>query len=235
MQPGRRGVIDVYFIGVGGYANQDVFMKEVDAVSRLFRERFGSEGKNIRLINNSKSLADSPIASVTGLRKSLQRVAAVMNNDEDLLFLFLTSHGSQTHRFSLDFSPLQFHELDPEKLRGLLDESGIKNRVVVISACYSGGFIEPLKNDTSLIIAASAADKNSFGCSNDAEWTYFGKAFFDEALRENPFLRRSLRDCQAGHRRTGERTRLHALRAADGVGSRHQAHSVKTAATTRRP
>jgi hypothetical protein len=184
VQPGRRGVIDVYFIGVGGYANQDVFMKEVDAVSRLFRERFGSEGKNIRLINNSKSLAGSPIASVTGLRKSLQRIAAVMNHDEDLLFLFLTSHGSQTHRFSLDFSPLQFHELDPERLRGLLDESGIKNRVVVISACYSGGFIEPLRNDASLIIAASAADKNSFGCSNDAEWTYFGKAFFDEALRK---------------------------------------------------
>jgi hypothetical protein len=184
VQPGRRGVVDVYFIGMGGYANQDVFMKEVDAVSRLFRERFGSEGKSIRLINNPKSLADSPIASVTGLRKSLQRIAAVMNNDEDLLFLFLTSHGSQSHRFSLDLSPLQFHELDPEKLRRLLDESGIRNRVVVISACYSGGFIEPLKNDASLIIAASAADKNSFGCSNEAEWTYFGKAFFDEALRK---------------------------------------------------
>jgi hypothetical protein len=118
------------------------------------------------------------------LRKSLQRIAAVMNNDEDLLFLFLTSHGSQSHRFSLDLSPLQFHELDPEKLRRLLDESGIKNRVVVISACYSGGFIQPLTTDTSLIIAASAADKNSFGCSNEAEWTYFGKAFFDEALRK---------------------------------------------------
>ena len=184
VQPGRRGVVDVYFIGMGGYANQDVFMKEVDAVSRLFRERFGSDGKSVRLVNNAKSLADSPIASVTGLRKSLQRVAAVMNDDEDILFLFLTSHGSQTHRFALDFSPLQFHELDPEKLRGLLDESGIKNRVVVLSACYSGGFIEPLKTDTSLIIAASAADKNSFGCSNEAEWTYFGKAFFDEALRK---------------------------------------------------
>jgi Peptidase C13 family len=184
VRPGRRGVIDVYFIGMGGYANQDVFMKEVDAVSRLFRERFGSEGKTIRLVNNSKSLADSPIASVTSLRKSLQRVAKVMNNDEDLLFLFLTSHGSATHRFSLDFSPLELHELDPEKLRALLDQSGIKNRVVVISACYSGGFIEPLKNDNTLVISASAPDKNSFGCSNEAEWTYFGKAFFDEALRK---------------------------------------------------
>ncbi|MGB7947488.1 MAG: C13 family peptidase [Candidatus Binatia bacterium] len=184
VKAGRRGVVDVYFIGIGGYANQDVFMKEVDAVSRLFRERFGSEGKSIRLVNNSKSLGDVPLASVTGLRKSLRRIANVMNNEEDVVFLFLTSHGSPTHRFALDFSPLQFHELTPQRLRGLLDESGIKNRVVVVSACYSGGFIEPLKTGSSLIIAASAADKNSFGCTNEAEWTYFGKAFFDEALRE---------------------------------------------------
>ena len=184
VRPGRQGVVDVYFIGMGGYANQDVFMKEVDAVGRLFRERFGSEGKTIRLVNNSKSLATSPIASITSLRKSLQRVATVMNNGEDILFLFLTSHGSKTHSVSLDFAPLELHELDPEKLRALLDESGIKNRVVVISACYSGGFIDPLKNETSLIISASASDKNSFGCSNEAEWTYFGKAFFDEALRK---------------------------------------------------
>ena len=33
------------------------------------------------------------------------------------------------------------------------------------------------------MIAAAAPDKNSFGCSNEAEWTYFGKAYFDEALR----------------------------------------------------
>jgi hypothetical protein len=184
LRPGRRGFIDVYFIGMGGYANQDVFMKEVNGVSRLFRERFGSAGKTIQLVNNSKSLADLPIASVTSLRKSLQRVAEVMNNGEDLLFLFLTSHGSATHRFSLDFSPLKLHELDPEKLRALLDQSGIENRVVVISACYSGGFIEPLRDANTLVISASAPDKNSFGCSNEAEWTYFGKAFFDEALRK---------------------------------------------------
>lgn len=184
VQPGRPGVIDVYFIGMGGYAYQDVFMKEVDAVSRLFRERFGTEGKTIRLVNNRKSLASSPIASVTSLRASLKRVADVMDKDEDVLFLFLTSHGSETHRFSLDFWPLQFHEMDPAKLRALLDESGIKNRVIVVSACYSGGFINALKNENTLVISASAPDKNSFGCSDEAEWTYFGKAYFDEALRK---------------------------------------------------
>ena len=184
VKPGRRGVIDIYFIGIGGYADQDVFMKEINSVSRLFQERFGTGGKTIRLVNNRKTLASSPVASVTSLRASLMRVAEVMDKDEDLLFLFLTSHGSQTHRFSLDLWPLQLQELEPAKLRALLDESGIRNRVIIVSACYSGGFVNSLKDENTLVISASAVDKNSFGCSNEAEWTYFGKAYFDEALRK---------------------------------------------------
>jgi hypothetical protein len=159
-------------------------MKEINAVSRLFQERFGTGGKTIRLVNNRKTLASSPVASVTSLRASLMRVAEVMDKDEDLLFLFLTSHGSQTHRFSLDLWPLQLQELEPARLRALLDESGIRNRVIIVSACYSGGFVNSLKDENTLVISASAVDKNSFGCSNEAEWTYFGKAYFDEALRK---------------------------------------------------
>lgn len=184
VKPGRRGVIDIYFIGIGGYADQDVFMKEINAVSRLFQERFGTRGKTIRLVNNRKTLASLPVASVTSLRASLMRVAEVMDKGEDILFLFLTSHGSQTHRFSLDLRPLRFQELEPAKLRALLDESGIRNRVIIVSACYSGGFVNSLKDENTLVISASAVDKNSFGCSNEAEWTYFGKAYFDEALRK---------------------------------------------------
>ena len=184
VQPGRRGVVDIYFIGIGGYADQDVFMKEINAVSRLFQERFGTGGKTIRLVNNRKTLASSPVASVTSLRASLKRVAEVMAKDEDLLFLFLTSHGTITHRFSLDLRPLELQELEPAQLRALLDESGIRSRVIIVSACYSGGFVNALKDENTLVISASAVDKSSFGCSNEAEWTYFGKAYFDEALRK---------------------------------------------------
>jgi hypothetical protein len=184
VEPGRRGVIDIYFIGIGGYADQDVFMKEIDAVSRLFQERFGTVGKTIRLMNNRKTLASLPIASVTALRASLKRVADVMDKTEDILFLFLSSHGSKTHRFSFELWPLQLQELEPEKLRALLDESGIENRVIIVSACYSGGFVNSLKEKNTLVISASAVDKSSFGCSNEADWTYFGKAYFDEALRK---------------------------------------------------
>lgn len=117
------------------------------------------------------------------LNLSLKRVGAMMDRNKDILFLYLTSHGSKEHQFSLDFGPMQFKDLNPKELRKLLDESGIKRRIVVVSACYSGGFIDALKDENSLVITSAAADKTSFGCSNDADFTYFGKAFFDEALR----------------------------------------------------
>ncbi len=184
LRPQVPGKSEVFFIGMAGHAYQDVFRKEVDAVAQLMEERFDAKGHTIRLINNRHTMETMPIASLTSLDASLKRVAATMDIEEDILVLFLTSHGSEEHRFSLDLYPMQFNELDPQALRETLDESGIKYRVVVVSACYSGGFIEPLKNDNTLVITASAADRNSFGCSNENDWTYFGKAYFDQALRK---------------------------------------------------
>jgi hypothetical protein len=191
VRPGTPGVIDVFHIGFAGYADQDVFRKEVDAVARIFRERFGAEGHAIRLVNNPKTLLELPIASKTSLRAALTRVAEVMDKDEDVLVLFMTSHGSKQHQLSLTLAPLAFHEIDPAVLRQLLDESGIRNRVVVVSACYSGGFVKPLANEDTLVMTASDASRPSFGCTNEAEWTYFGKAYFDEALRATHSFRQA--------------------------------------------
>ncbi len=183
VEAGRMGIVDVFFIGVAGYGQQDVFMREIDSVARLMRERFDAGGRIVKLVNNSKTALTSPIASSTSLRAALARTAQQMDAAEDVLVLFLTSHGTADHRFSLELGPMRFHELTPASLRRLLDESGIRNRVVVVSACYAGGFIEELKDDHTLVITAAAPERNSFGCSNENEWTYFGRAYFDEALR----------------------------------------------------
>jgi hypothetical protein len=183
LQAERKGVSDVFLVEVAGYADQDVFVKEVDSVARLFRERFDADGHIVRLVNNNKTLASAPIASVTNLKIALNRVAQIMNKEEDILFLFLTSHGSQT-QFSLQLSPLKLNQLEPAQLRKMLDETGIKNRVIVVSSCYSGAFIKPLTDEHTLVISAAAANKTSFGCSNENDWTYFGDAYFNQALRK---------------------------------------------------
>jgi hypothetical protein len=180
-QPDR---INLYFIGVAGYSEQDVFMKEVRYVSNFFKARFGTIGRSITLINNPKTVLESPAASVTSLRLALNQLGKVMDADKDILFLYLTSHGSQDHRLSFSFGSVRFDSLDPVLLRQMLDNSGIKRRVVVVSSCYSGGFVEPLKNENTLVITASAPDKTSHGCSNEADFTFFGQAYFEDGLRK---------------------------------------------------
>lgn len=176
---------ELFFVGMAGDADQAVFLREIESVRDLMEACFATGGHAVVLANSYQSAQRLPIASVTALRRALQRVAANMDIHQDVLFLYLTSHGSKSHEFTLEFWPLQFHPLNPEVLKSLLDETGIRWRVIVVSACYSGGYIEPLQDDHSIVITAAAPDRNSFGCSDEEEWTYFGKAFFDQALRQD--------------------------------------------------
>lgn len=182
LKPGRRGVTDLYFLGFAGTATQDVFLKEVRAARRLFDERFGTRGRSLLLINNPRTVDKTPVASVSNLRLALAGMAQKMNVDEDVLFLFLTSHGSP-HRFSVDFPALALDDLSDDELKDMLDRSGIKWRVLVISACYSGSFIDALKDEHTLILTAAAANRTSFGCGSEENFTYFGDAFINTALR----------------------------------------------------
>lgn len=183
--PERPGITDLYFIGFGSYASEDVFMKEVDYAKNLFDERFDTKGRSVGLINNYKTIDTNPIASRSNLAQVLGKIGRKMNVDEDVLFLYLTSHGSKTHHLSVEFRPLMLNSITPQDIKNSLDDARIKWRVLLVSACYSGGFIEPLKNEYTLVMTASAADRTSFGCGSKSEFTYFGKAVFDEQLRKN--------------------------------------------------
>jgi hypothetical protein len=183
LTPGRSGVPELYFVGVAGYGSQDVFRKELSVITPLLEQRFGTAGHSINLINNPDTALDSPIATVTSLQRTVAQIGRLMNRDEDVLVMYLTSHGSHDHRFSLDFWPLRLRDLDPPTLKKMLDTSAIRWRIIVISACYSGGFIEPLKDERTLVITAADSDHTSFGCGAESKFTYFGQAYFDEALR----------------------------------------------------
>ena len=39
-----------------------------------------------------------------------------------------------------------------------------------------------LKSPDSIVITASARDRSSFGCGAEEDWTYFGQAYFAQAL-----------------------------------------------------
>ncbi len=172
LDPPRPGVHGLYFVGFAGYGDQDVFRKEVEHVRELFDREFGTRGHSLVLINSPGTLERYPLATL----QNLQLVLAAV------LFLFMTSHGGRRSGFALQLNGRGLGDIAPRQLAGALAAAGIQNRVVVISSCFSGQFVAPLANDDSLVITAAAANRPSFGCSTGAEWTYFGKAYFVDAL-----------------------------------------------------
>ena len=185
-----------YFLGVAGASYQDVFKLEIERIKEQFDTRFGTYGRSVELINNPATRTEIPLASKTSMELALRRIGQQMNRESDVLFLYMTSHGLP-NVFEMENAPLDLAQVDPKWLKEALDASGIRWRVIVISSCYSGSFIPALQNDNTLIITASAADRQSFGCSNEAEYTYFGRAFFDQAMREQTSIQAAFNETKA--------------------------------------
>ena len=183
LAPQRPGRVDSYFVAFAPYAEEDVFLRESRVIRELMDTRFDTAGRSLLLANNDRSLRELPLATGSNLRRALAAIGQRIDRDEDLVILYLSSHGTASHELLTRYPPLRLGNVRPEMLRAWLDAAGIRFRVLVISACYSGGFVGPLRGTDTLVMTASDAEHTSFGCGSESDFTYFGKAVFDEQLR----------------------------------------------------
>lgn len=188
VEPSRGDAPVAFFMGFAGFGEERVFTEEIRFAASVIAERYGTGDRSLLLLNDRRDLESEPIATVTSLRQALEAMAMKMDLDEDVLFLSLSSHGSEDY-LAVSHGPLMLDDLTDEALAEALDDAGIKWRVIVISACYSGSFIDELRNPNTIVITAAAADRTSFGCSDERALTYFGEAFYRDALPEADSLR----------------------------------------------
>ncbi len=181
---GDPNAVDLYLVGFGAYAAQDVFMREVDQVRHIFERDFGLSRHTVSLVNNPRTVWELPLANRHNLATTFDRLGDVMDRDQDVLVLFVTSHGNDNASVTVEFDPLAPNDIYAGDIRSALDAAGIRWRIIVVSACFSGSFIDALKSPNTLVITAAAEDRSSFGCSHENEWTYFGQAYFAQALVE---------------------------------------------------
>lgn len=182
VSPGVPGKRELFVVSFAGYGGQDVFKREAQQVTEILGQRFEATSRTVTLINNPATVDAHPLASRSNLAWVLQGLGERMQRDEDILFLFLTSHGAEDGEFAVELGELGLNPLTPPDVQALLDEAGIRWRVVVVSACYSGQFAEALATPETLLITAAAGDRSSFGCAHARRWTYFGAAYFRDAL-----------------------------------------------------
>lgn len=179
------GAIDVYAITFAPYSDEDVFLRESAIVADVMARRFGADGKSVQLINHAQTIQQWPWATPRNLQRAIERVAEVMDRNEDILFLHLTSHGARDGQLAAEFWPMTVAPVRPADLKAWLDQAGIRYRVISISACYSGSWIPALAGDTTLVMTAADAEHTSYGCGRGSELTFFGRAMFHEQLRTN--------------------------------------------------
>ncbi len=179
----RPGVVDVYALTFAPYADEDVFLRESRLVASVIEERFDARGRSLQLVNHKTTVQTQPWATPANLERALRDIAARMDREEDILFIHHTSHGARSGQLSVAFWPLAIDALTPQALKAALDSAGIRHRVISVSACYSGSWLAPLADENTLVMTAADAEHTSYGCGRGSELTYFGRAVFDEALR----------------------------------------------------
>jgi len=193
--PESTPAIELYTLTLGGDGKQSVFLRESDYVSNMLASRFGAFGQ-IRLVNHRDHLVDRPMATRENLRRAALTLAE-RSGPEDLIFIYLTSHGTSEHELVLDQPRMELPDLPADELAAVLAPLKNRDKIIVISACYSGGFIPALKDERTLIITASRADRVSFGCSEEANSTYFGDALFAQALNQTDDLEHAFKLAKA--------------------------------------
>jgi len=176
----RKGETNIYVLALAGWADQDVFVKELDGGIEAIAGVLPIKNRTVRLINRPDTVKTIPLANFPNFAAAVHGIGALMDHDNDVLLLLMTSHGFR-NGFALQL-PGDNSLLTPQQVATTLDGEAIKNRVVIVSACYAGIFLPSLVNDNTIVLTAADAEHTSFGCAPQRDWTYFGDAFFHQSL-----------------------------------------------------
>ncbi len=188
----RPDVVDAYVV-VAAFDTDPVFGREAREAGRVLASRFDAGGRTIVLAEDEGGQRADAAGTPQHLELALERVAALMDRKEDVLILYTTSHG--TPRAGLNYQdPSRGNGIiAPAQLAATLDRLGFQNRLIILQSCFSGQFIPLLATARTVVVTAASAMHPSFGCSAGNDWTFFGHALINQALRKPDSFARQFR------------------------------------------
>ena len=225
LAPQRPGHPDLFVLGIAGDGSEQVFLNEVNHLRALAAGRLDARGHVLLLANHAPAApAAAPVpATRATVRAALAAIGDAMDPAEDILLLYATTHGSQDHWLLLRRDGWPDATLDAPALRRALDDAGIRHRVLVLSACYSGGLADALATPDTLFLAAARADRPSFGCGTSSVATFFGRAWLVDALNSTVDFAEAFRRARAAiamrEAAVGEAASYPQMRAGERIGA----------------
>ena len=192
LKPQRPGVVDAFVI-VAALDADPVFNREARQAARVLAARFDADGRTIVIAEDEGSSRAGAPGNPDSLASALARTAAAMDRQEDVLVLYTTSHGSPRAGLNYDLASGQEAIITPAQLTALLAGHGFENRLIILQACFSGQFVPALAAPRTVVATAASAMHSSFGCSADNDWTFFGHALINQAMRKADTFARQFR------------------------------------------
>ena len=182
LKPERPGVVDAYVI-VAALDTDPVFGREAREAGKVLAARFDAEGRTVVLAEDEGDSRADAAGTPQHLVRALAGAAALMDRREDVLVLYTTSHGTPRAGLNYQDPARGAAIITPEQLAAMLSQHGFENRLVILQACYSGQFIPLLAGPKTVVATAASAMHPSFGCSPGNDWTFFGHALINQAMR----------------------------------------------------
>ncbi|MDZ4113110.1 MAG: C13 family peptidase [Brevundimonas sp.] len=116
--------------------------------------------------------------------EALRGVAEVTGRASRGCLLYFTSHGTPQ---GMVFGPDQ--TLAPADMANLVRQwCGARPTVVIVSACYSGVFVNALSAPNRMVLTAASRERTSFGCGAGETWPWFDGCVIETLPEAGDFL-----------------------------------------------
>lgn len=167
----------LFYLVVGGDGSDDVFRSEAGIVSEAIDHRFGANRQGIVLAND-RHYQHWPLATRKNIRRSLNAIITTMDAERDVLLIHLASHGGTAGELILQQPGLPLQLLYPEDLNKMLSAAPSLSMVLVVSACQSGKWLQPMSASHRIILTSARHDRPSYGCGSRSEITWFSDLIY---------------------------------------------------------
>ena len=141
--------------------------------------------------------ANRPLATAPG--PVFARLRALAKAAPDGCLVYITSHGSQ------DGVVMGRGLVAPKRFAAAIDGAcGARPTAVVVSACFSGVFMDTLKAPNRFVLTAARRDRSSFGCGESDKYPFFDGCVIEDLPGSTDFadLARRVRLCVAAREDT---------------------------------
>jgi len=161
------------FLGSAQHSQSLVFQRDILSMEKNLKN-IQPKTVSILLSNQVQTQQlEFPFATTTNLALIFDRLASWSHAQPMSLTVLVSTHGSPG-ALSVNIGNRYHQPLRTAQLNSWLDRLHPRTQVtLLLSACYSGSFVDALQGPNRMILSASDADRSSFGCNYHEKNTWF--------------------------------------------------------------